>query len=552
MELGLGVYEETEVETDFNEVGLEPLITSTTSVVVEDSAVHDDASGAAVQSWSQSYPAPPPATYRDAAFATGGSPPATTSADIEQAGKLFLGGISWQTDEHQLTSYFSSFGELLDVAVMRNKVTGMSRGFGFITFRNADSVETVLSREHHLDGRRIDIKQAVPRDRAPPAVERTQRPPTSMYGHTGGAHQSNPQYQHQSVPLSSQQQHHDPLGGSGSGQRYRGGVGAPHQYGNEGGTRKLFVGGIPPTVTENEFRQYFERFGVVNDAVVMYDRNTLRSRGFGFVTYSTIESAHAVLATAHELQGKFVEVKEAEPKEVMNMHQGGGSQRQNHHHHQQQAHQHHANYQQQQQQQYAADQYHLMAQQQHYPAQQGGGGGGGGGGSGSPYGNPMDSGNVQLGPDAVYHDSRTGLPLSNQQRSTYSAPQQLGGAGYHDPYQHSAYQQQYGQQQQPQTLGGDGVVQPSDLSALTEQQYVATGGRGIVDGYDTSQQAGLADTYSGYQQPQALGSDPQQQQQYAYGHSQDGFGGGGYRGGGGGQGAPPRNHDNRSYRPYNG
>ena len=49
--------------------------------------------------------------------------------------------------------------------------------------------------------------------------------------------------------------------------------------------RKLFVGGLPSNVTEEEFREFFEQYGAVADAVVMFDRDTHRSRGFGFVTF---------------------------------------------------------------------------------------------------------------------------------------------------------------------------------------------------------------------------------------------------------------------------
>lgn len=51
--------------------------------------------------------------------------------------------------------------------------------------------------------------------------------------------------------------------------------------------KKIFAGGLPPSVTEQGFRQYFEGFGEVTDAVVMMDRTTGRSRGFGFITFAS-------------------------------------------------------------------------------------------------------------------------------------------------------------------------------------------------------------------------------------------------------------------------
>mmetsp|Transcript_1535 Transcript_1535/g.3815 ORF Transcript_1535/g.3815 Transcript_1535/m.3815 type:complete len:164 (-) Transcript_1535:1-492(-) len=50
-------------------------------------------------------------------------------------------------------------------------------------------------------------------------------------------------------------------------------------------SRKLFVGGLPPDVTQAEFKTFFAQFGELLDAVVMFDRESHRSRGFGFVTY---------------------------------------------------------------------------------------------------------------------------------------------------------------------------------------------------------------------------------------------------------------------------
>ena len=84
-----------------------------------------------------------------------------------------------------------------------------------------------------------------------------------------------------------------------------------------GRTRKIFVGGLASTVTENDFKSYFEQFGTITDVVVMYDHNTQRPRGFGFITYDSEEAVDKVLLkTFHELNGKMVEVKRAVPKEL--------------------------------------------------------------------------------------------------------------------------------------------------------------------------------------------------------------------------------------------
>lgn len=87
-------------------------------------------------------------------------------------------------------------------------------------------------------------------------------------------------------------------------------------------TKKIFVGGLPSTITEDGFRQYFESYGTVTDVVVMYDQNTQRPRGFGFITFETEDAVDRVLhKTFHDLNGKLVEVKRALPKEA---NPGGG------------------------------------------------------------------------------------------------------------------------------------------------------------------------------------------------------------------------------------
>lgn len=53
-------------------------------------------------------------------------------ADVE--GKIFLGGLTWQTTEEMLKTHFGKWGNLNDVILMRNKITGEPRGFGFVQF----------------------------------------------------------------------------------------------------------------------------------------------------------------------------------------------------------------------------------------------------------------------------------------------------------------------------------------------------------------------------------------------------------------------------------
>lgn len=52
-----------------------------------------------------------------------------------------------------LKEYFSQFGEVLECTVMRDGASGRSRGFGFLTFKDARTVNIVMVKEHYLDGK---------------------------------------------------------------------------------------------------------------------------------------------------------------------------------------------------------------------------------------------------------------------------------------------------------------------------------------------------------------------------------------------------------------
>lgn len=96
--------------------------------------------------------------------------------------QLFVGGISRQTYEAQLREHFSQFGTLSEVVVMRHKKTGISRCFGFISYRSTEAVDAALRFEHRLDGRRVEVKRAVPRHLLPGPGLRSAENPPSLFG----------------------------------------------------------------------------------------------------------------------------------------------------------------------------------------------------------------------------------------------------------------------------------------------------------------------------------------------------------------------------------
>lgn len=85
--------------------------------------------------------------------------------DDEDSRKLFVGGLSWETTAKDLREYFSKFGEVEHCNLKTDPVTKRSRGFGFVLFKEEQTVDKALvEKEHKLHGRNIDPKRANPRE----------------------------------------------------------------------------------------------------------------------------------------------------------------------------------------------------------------------------------------------------------------------------------------------------------------------------------------------------------------------------------------------------
>jgi len=88
-------------------------------------------------------------------------------------------------------------------------------------------------------------------------------------------------------------------------------------------SKKLFAGGLSWSTNDEGLRQAFEQFGEIVEAKVITDRDSGRSRGFGFITFADGEAADRAVAEMDgaELDGRTIRVNEAQEKKPRT---GGG------------------------------------------------------------------------------------------------------------------------------------------------------------------------------------------------------------------------------------
>ena len=83
------------------------------------------------------------------------------------AKKLFVGNLSWNTDDQGLREAFSPFGEIEEATVITDRGSGRSRGFGFVTFEDDEAADKAISalNDSEIDGRTIKVDVAKERSR---------------------------------------------------------------------------------------------------------------------------------------------------------------------------------------------------------------------------------------------------------------------------------------------------------------------------------------------------------------------------------------------------
>ncbi|URD95406.1 hypothetical protein MUK42_31125 [Musa troglodytarum] len=82
------------------------------------------------------------------------------ASDVEF--RCFVGGLAWATDDASLERAFSTYGDIVESKIINDRETGRSRGFGFVTFRDEQSMRDAIKgmNGQTLDGRSITVNEA--------------------------------------------------------------------------------------------------------------------------------------------------------------------------------------------------------------------------------------------------------------------------------------------------------------------------------------------------------------------------------------------------------
>lgn len=88
--------------------------------------------------------------------------------------KIYVGNLPFSVGFAELKEKFSEFGEVTEATVIANKFSGRSKGFGFVTFADAESAEKAIAEMDGKDfgGRQVTVKTAKPMEDRPPRENR--------------------------------------------------------------------------------------------------------------------------------------------------------------------------------------------------------------------------------------------------------------------------------------------------------------------------------------------------------------------------------------------
>lgn len=161
---------------------------------------------------------------------------------------LFVGGLAHNITELDLHQYFSQFATVLSATLVRNKVTGESRGFGFVSINSSLIANKLILQKNVICERRIECQLASGRE-------------------------------------------------------------DKHRYKQNMKLRKIFVSNIPFGVDNEMLEVIFCKFGRIHNSYIIQNTQTNTNQPYGFVEYVNVEDAQKLLALNPVIKLKGVDLK---------------------------------------------------------------------------------------------------------------------------------------------------------------------------------------------------------------------------------------------------
>lgn len=210
----------------------------------------------------------PETSFSDWETSTGDAAPVASGEEEEEEGgfseppeeaKLFVGNLPYDVDSERLAHLFEPAGVVEISEVIYNRDTDQSRGFGFVTMSTVEEAEKAVEmfNRYEINGRFLTVNKAAPRGTAPERPIRTFEP-----------------------------------------------------------SFRVYVGNLPWDVDNTRLEEVFSQYGDVVSARVVFDRETGRSRGFGFVTMSSEKEINDAIAAldGQAVDGRTVRVNVAQER----------------------------------------------------------------------------------------------------------------------------------------------------------------------------------------------------------------------------------------------
>lgn len=186
----------------------------------------------------------------------------TSAATEEGATKtIFVGGLSWSIDEEAFKEYFSHYGQVDGARIITDRMSGKSKGYGYVDFADIESAKKSLElNETEWEGRTIKVTYSQPK-----------------------------------------------------GEKPAGAFGGQKQFTTELGepTNTLFVGNLPFSATEDQIWEAFGEFGKVSSVRLPTDRETGQPKGFGYVEYLSQDDATSAVNKGRSDEGIDIDGRRA-------------------------------------------------------------------------------------------------------------------------------------------------------------------------------------------------------------------------------------------------